>query len=256
MLQSIISFRQNAKKSHSPSSPTPAPKPCITQATGAAKEKFTPLKWNPVTMSLPSKPWKAFITPARQKREAACQCIRGSLGWEVTWHLLRGLQLSSCHTGLPSLSSAASQLRSQEGKAILRHTASSLQFHANLWRQLFWSEAALVYTQLTEVLYSMVILKWNFSLQRDADVFWRATIENSSAPLPIHPLKHSESTWEANSNLLCKTLCYFSCTMAGTNSSPHKCFEYEYRIQLCVHNTCLMFLFSCVIFPELAKMFE
>lgn len=108
---------------HTPSPPTtppPHPKPCITQVTGAAKEKFIPRSWNPVTMSLPSKPWKVLVTPGRQKREAACQRIRRSLGWEVTWHLLRGLQLS-CRTALPPLSSAASRLRTQEGKAILKH---------------------------------------------------------------------------------------------------------------------------------------
>lgn len=173
-------------------------------------------------MSLPSKPWKVFITPARQKREAACQCIRGSLGWEVTWHLLRGLQLSSCHTGLPPLSSAASWLKTQEGKAILKHdyllfpAIPCKSFEAVLLK---WSGTSL-HSVNWKYFYSTVILKWNFSLQRDADAFCRATIENPSAPLPIHPLKHSESTWEANSNLLCKTLCYFSCTMAGTNSSP------------------------------------
>lgn len=235
------------KKIHTPSPPAPAPRPCITKPTGAAKEKLIPLKWNPVTMSVPSKPWKVFITPARQKREAACQCIRGSLGWEVTWHLLRGLQLSSCHTGLPPLSSAASQLRTQEGKAITcsdTTTSSSQQFHANLWRQLFWSEAALVYTQLTGSISLHSDLKMKLLFTKRCDAFWRATIENSSAPLPIHPLKHPESTWEANSNLLCKTLCYSVAQLLAQTHPSHICFEYEYRIQLCVLYACLMFLLS------------
>lgn len=141
----------NTRSPHHP--PAPAPKPCITQTTGAAKEKIIPTSWNPVTMSLPSKPREVFITPGRQEREAACQCIRGSLGWEVTWHLLRGLQLSSCHTGLPPLSSAASQLRTQEGKAILKH--NYLLFPAIPCKSL---EAALLKWSST----SLHSVNWNY----------------------------------------------------------------------------------------------
>lgn len=109
---------------------------------------------------------------------------------------------------------------SGEGKAILKH--KYLLFPTIPYKSLkqFLRSSISLHSSYLEVLYSTAILNRNSSLQRDADLFCRATIENSSPSLPMHPLKHSESTREANSNLLYKPLCYFSRTMAGTTSSP------------------------------------